>query len=114
MGLVGRRPIVRPGVKPAQIDFVIRPFGVDGDGGQGGTYAGRTGGKAVGAINDPAFLALISDQALRRYIITGRGDLDPPMPGWDDATGRPADFRPLTNQDITDLVALLASWRSKQ
>ena len=28
-----------------------------------------------GAINAPAFLALISDQALRRIIITGRPDL---------------------------------------
>ena len=35
----------------------------------------------VGAINDPAFLALISDQALRRYAITGRPDLG--MPAYD-------------------------------
>ena len=32
----------------------------------------------AGAINEPAFLALISDQALRRIIITGRPDLGMP------------------------------------
>ena len=35
-------------------------------------------GDRRGAINDPAFLALISDQALRRIIITGRPDLGMP------------------------------------
>src|SRR5581483_9566076 len=37
---------------------------------------GENGG--AGAINDPAFLALISDQALRRIVITGRPDLGMP------------------------------------
>ena len=37
--------------------------------------ADGNGGDMAGAINDPAFLALISDQALRRLIITGRPDL---------------------------------------
>src|SRR5262249_37305739 len=60
-------------------------------------------------INDPAFLALISDQALRRIIITGRPDLG--MPAYDGTAGRPGDFRPLTSAQIDDLVALLASWR---
>jgi mono/diheme cytochrome c family protein len=91
--------------------FKMACAGCHGDRGQGGTYAGR-GNKAVGAINDLAFLALASDQALRRYVITGRYDLNPPMPGWDDPAGRTSDFRPLTNQDVADLVALLASWRA--
>jgi cytochrome c oxidase cbb3-type subunit 3/ubiquinol-cytochrome c reductase cytochrome c subunit len=60
-------------------------------------------------INEPAFLALISDQALRRIIITGRADLG--MPAYDGTDMRPADFRPLTSAQIDDLVALLASWR---
>lgn len=60
-------------------------------------------------INDPAFLTLISDQALRRLAITGRPDLG--MPSYADATGRDAGFRPLTSDEIQDLVALLASWR---
>jgi mono/diheme cytochrome c family protein len=61
-------------------------------------------------INDPAFLALISDQELRRYAITGRPDFG--MPPYDGKAGRPPDFQPLTSEEIDDLVALLACWRS--
>jgi mono/diheme cytochrome c family protein len=63
-----------------------------------------------GAINHQAFLALISDQALRRLIITGRPDLE--MPAYDGKAGRPNHFVPLTSAEIDDLVALLASWRT--
>jgi cytochrome c oxidase cbb3-type subunit III len=67
-------------------------------------------GDAEGAtINDPAFLSLISDQALRRYVITGRPDLK--MPPFDGTDGRSDDFRPLNSVEINDLVALLADWR---
>jgi cytochrome c oxidase cbb3-type subunit III len=76
-----------------------------GDQGRGGQY----GGKRVGAINDPDFLALISDQALRRYVITGRPDLG--MPDYADPKGRPKGFTPLSPQDVTNVAALLASWR---
>ena len=78
-----------------------------GDQGQGGRYGDRT----VGAVNDPDFLALLSDQALRRCVITGRPDLG--MPGYADPAGRPDGFEPLTDQDVTNLVALLASWRQR-
>jgi mono/diheme cytochrome c family protein len=61
------------------------------------------------AINDPAFLSLISDQELRRYAITGRTDLG--MPPFDGTDGRAPDFHPLTSSEIDDLVALLADWR---
>lgn len=67
------------------------------------------GGQSAGAINDPSFLALISDQALRRYVITGRPDLG--MPDYADPKGRPDGFRPLTPADVTNVVALLADWR---
>jgi mono/diheme cytochrome c family protein len=70
---------------------------------------GRGGEGTVGAINDPDFLALVSDQALRRYAITGRPDLG--MPDYAGKTGRLPGFEPLTSQDIADLVALLAYWR---
>jgi mono/diheme cytochrome c family protein len=60
-------------------------------------------------INDPDFLALISDQELRRYAITGRPDLG--MPPYDSKAGRPTDFQPLTSEEIDGLVALLARWR---
>jgi cytochrome c oxidase cbb3-type subunit III len=62
-----------------------------------------------GAINNQAFLALISDQALRRIIITGRPDLG--MPAYDGKTGRSPDFRALTSGEIDDLVGLLRHWR---
>jgi mono/diheme cytochrome c family protein len=79
--------------------------GCHGSQGQGGKY----GDRRVGAINNPAFLALISDQALRRYVITGRPDLG--MPPYDGKDGRPPDSRPLTSAEIHNLVALLADWR---
>jgi mono/diheme cytochrome c family protein len=80
-----------------------------GDHGQGGRYGGKTDGKSIGAINDPVFLALISNQALRRYVITGRVDFG--MPDYADGKGRPEGFKPLTSEEVTDVVALLASWR---
>ena len=69
------------------------------------------GTKSAGRINSPAFLALMSDQALRRIIITGRHDLG--MPNFAEKEGRPESFKPLTNQDVNDLMALLQSWRAK-
>jgi cytochrome c oxidase cbb3-type subunit 3 len=70
------------------------------------------GGKGkVGPIHDPAFLALISDQAIRRFIVTGRRDLK--MPDFAGKTGRPADFRPLSPSDVADLVEYVAGWRGK-
>jgi cytochrome c oxidase cbb3-type subunit 3 len=68
---------------------------------------GDSGG---GAINDPSFLALASDQGLRRLVITGRPDLG--MPDYVGTDGRDPDFRPLTSGEVDDLVDLLASWRT--
>jgi cytochrome c oxidase cbb3-type subunit 3/ubiquinol-cytochrome c reductase cytochrome c subunit len=67
-------------------------------------------GGTVRAIHDPVFLALISNQALRRYAITGRPDRG--MPGYAQARPGSPHFVPLTDEEVTDLVALLASWRS--
>jgi mono/diheme cytochrome c family protein len=72
-----------------------------GKNGQGTTRAG--------AIHDPAFLGLISDQALRRIIITGRPDLG--MPNFADNKARGSDYQPLSSSEIDDLVALLGVWR---
>lgn len=79
--------------------------GCHGDKGQGGTFEKQT----VGAVNNRAYLALTSDEVLRRFIITGRPDLG--MPNFADHAGRAADFKPLTSQDVADLTALLVSWR---
>lgn len=77
--------------------------------GERGADGKLTSGMA-GPIDDPAFLALISNQALRRIIITGRPDLG--MPNYAESDGRANDFQPLSSADIDDLVALLASWRT--
>lgn len=66
-------------------------------------------GEIVRTIHDPAFLALVSNQALRRYVITGRPDLG--MPSYAEARPDSSKLMPLTDQEVTDLVALLASWR---
>jgi cytochrome c oxidase cbb3-type subunit III len=73
--------------------------GPDGLGGQG----------KVGPIHESSFLALISDQAVRRFILTGRRDLK--MPDYAGTAGRPPDFRPLSPTDVADLVALVSDWR---
>jgi mono/diheme cytochrome c family protein len=67
---------------------------------------GRGGeGASGGAIVDPTFLALVSDQHLRTIVIVGRPDLE--KPDWrGDIPGQP-----LTAQQVSDLVAWLASHR---
>jgi mono/diheme cytochrome c family protein len=63
----------------------------------------------VHRINDPVFLALLSNQAVRRYAITGRPDFK--MPSYAEPRPEVVEFRPLTAQEITHLVALLDLWR---
>jgi mono/diheme cytochrome c family protein len=70
------------------------------------------GGRDAGAIHVPAFLRLISPQALRRVVITGRPDLK--MPNYADKRDRGANFQPLTDAEVTDLVALLQEWRQER
>jgi cytochrome c oxidase cbb3-type subunit 3 len=66
--------------------------------------AGR-GGQKASAIADDSFLALVSDQSLRTILIAGRPELGAPdwrgnLPG-----------RPMSDQEITDIVAWLVSRR---
>ncbi|MCE9564820.1 MAG: c-type cytochrome [Planctomycetes bacterium] len=86
--------------------FMMACASCHGENGKGG----KSGEQRVGAINDPAYLALSSNQALRRYIITGRPDLG--MPSYNEKTNRPHNFKTLTAQDVADLTSLLDSWRS--
>jgi cytochrome c oxidase cbb3-type subunit 3 len=68
---------------------------------------GKEGPKA-GSVTNPAYLSLISDQGLRTIVITGRPDFN--APDWRaDVTGRP-----MTDQEISDVVAWLSSLRPKQ
>lgn len=69
---------------------------------------GRGGSKA-GPLRSPDFLSLISDQALRRVVITGRPDLG--MPDYRDLGRLRESRQSLTSAEVTDIVALLASWR---
>ena len=78
--------------------YCARCHGKDG---QGGTE---------GAVNNPAFLELISDQALRRIIITGRDDLG--MPNYLGLVEKSSQKQPPTSQDISDIVALMGTWRA--
>lgn len=66
------------------------------------------GGPKAGPLRDAAFLGLVSDQFLRRMVITGRADLGMPDFRRDEAGGA---AKPLSNQEIADVVAYLASWR---
>jgi len=65
------------------------------------------GGEQGGAVVEGAYLALVSDQALRTAVIAGRVDLG--MPDWREAVAG----HPMTPQEITDVVAWLASHRQR-
>jgi cytochrome c oxidase cbb3-type subunit III len=68
-------------------------------------------GKGTKLIHDRTFLALLSDQALRRLVITGRPDLG--MPNYAERHNEP-NFKALTEAEVTHLVELLASWRREK
>ena len=61
---------------------------------------------ADGSVIDPSFLALVSDQSLRTTVIAGRSDLG--KPDW--RSDAPA--HPMTPQEISDVVAWVASHRT--
>ncbi len=63
------------------------------------------GGPKGSAITNDSFLALVSDQGLRTIVITGRPELG--APDWRaNASGKP-----MSDQEVTDVVAWLASRR---
>ncbi len=66
---------------------------------------GGGGGRAASAITDDSFLALVSDQGLRTIVIAGRPELGAP-----DWRGN-VQGKPMSDQDVTDVVAWLASRR---
>jgi cytochrome c oxidase cbb3-type subunit III len=66
---------------------------------------GGRGGPKGSAITNGSFLALVSDQGLRTIVIAGRPELG--MPGWrGNVPGKP-----MSDQDVTDVIAWLASQR---
>jgi len=76
-----------------------------------GTYCeschgpGGSGGPKGSAITNDAFLALVSDPGLRTIVITGRPELG--APDWRGNTPG----RAMSDQEVTDVVAWLASRR---
>jgi len=76
--------------------FCERCHGKDGKGGPKG-----------GSIVDGAYLALVSDQALRTLVVVGRQDLG--MPDWRGYVKG----RPMTPQEIDDVVGWMASQRKR-
>src|SRR5467141_479564 len=68
--------------------------------------SGGTGGPKASSIVDGSYLALVSDQHLRTTVIAGRPELG--APDWrDDVRGRP-----MSDQEVTDVVAWLTSQRA--
>ena len=68
---------------------------------------GGGGGHNGSAITDDSFLALVSDQGLRTIVIAGRPDLGAP-----DWRGN-APGKPMSDQEVTDVVAWLTSRRAQ-
>jgi len=69
--------------------------------------ADGAGGPTASSIVDGSYLGLVSDQSLRTTVIAGRPDLG--QPDW---RGYVAG-RPLSNQDVSDVVAWLATKRQQ-
>ncbi len=67
--------------------------------------SGGKGTSKVGSIVNGSYLSLLTDQGLRTIVITGRPDFD--APDWrNNVPGHP-----MTDQEITDIVAWLAAQR---
>ena len=89
--------------------YCARCHGATGEGGpaDGKTTADKSGTHRegwLGSIVDPSYLALISDQNLRSITIAGRQD--EAMPDW-----RSDGPQPMTDQQVTDILAWIASKR---
>lgn len=68
---------------------------------------GGGGGRKGSSITNDSFLALVTDQGLRTIVITGRPELGAP-----DWRGNVAG-RPMSDQDVTDVVEWLKSRRAQ-
>src|SRR5215813_2332823 len=66
------------------------------------------GGKSSGSIVDPNFLKLVSDQSLRTTVIVGRQNIGEP-----DCRAN-TNGQPMSAQEVSDVVAWLASQRPRQ
>jgi cytochrome c oxidase cbb3-type subunit 3/ubiquinol-cytochrome c reductase cytochrome c subunit len=109
--LAGQNPPPYLATLPGSPEHGLQTYGVycarcHGAAGEGGPADGKPGSKQgkIGSIVDPSYLALISDQNLRSITIAGRPDQA--MPGW-----RSDAEHPMTDQEVTDILAWLATKR---
>jgi mono/diheme cytochrome c family protein len=106
-GLEGWKKAFRPGLAPLPAYLSTGPA----DQAKGkklflrGCFACHGPGARVGLVTDPSYLSLSTDQNLRTSIVVGRPDLG--MPDYRFLNAGHA----LTDQDVSDLVAYLASLR---
>jgi mono/diheme cytochrome c family protein len=84
--------------KHGKLGFSASCAGCHGENGEGGRIAG--------SIVEDSFLALVSDQGLRTTILAGRPEIG--QPDWRGVGGA----EPLTDKELTDIVAWLASRRA--
>ncbi|RXH54785.1 c-type cytochrome [Granulicella sibirica] len=82
--------------------YCARCHGADGS---GSTDANR---RRIGSLIDPAYLALVSEQGLRSFIIAGQPDAG--MPDWRSDLNGPS-LHPMSEQDLADTVAYLEAHR---
>jgi cytochrome c oxidase cbb3-type subunit 3 len=61
-------------------------------------------------VTSPAYLSLVSDQALRTIIVAGRADIG--QPDWRLRSVGATTGQPLSGQDVTDIVTYLGSLRN--
>jgi mono/diheme cytochrome c family protein len=99
-----RSTLAGDGVRGQQA-FGIFCAGCHGGAGEGSAGDAKSKTGKIGSIVDGSYLALISDQGLRSIMIAGRPDEG--MPDW-----RTDAAQPMTDQQITDIVAWLASKRT--
>jgi mono/diheme cytochrome c family protein len=111
---------IRSWAKPnALVDTAVPPYATQAPGdAQRGADAYRAycsschgaegrGGSKASSIVDGSYLALVTDQYLRTLVIAGRPELG--APDWrNDVAGRP-----MSAQDVSDIVAWLSSQRPK-
>lgn len=69
-------------------------------------------GATAGALNRTAFLDLVSDQLLRRIMITGRPDLG--CPDFVESGTKSDSGKPLSSDDIANVVAFMRAWQTRQ